>query len=319
MKFQKYNSIENAYQVKYIDKIRSSLTTDIEWVATEKVHGANFSFHTDGLTVNIAKRTSFITGKEIDTFYNCRNVIDSYRDRILKLFALLDAKVVIIYGELFGGHYPGIKSKATSVQKGVYYHPEQDFYAFDIVADGKTLNYDLAVKLFESVNLIYAKILYRGSLKDVLKWSDEHKSDITTIPSYYGLPSIPDNKREGHVLKPSEAQYLGNSLIMLKDKNPHFSEKQKVSVKISQADDPELQKVIEQAIEYVNSRRYDNIVSKIGIVSKKDVGRLIGLLSKDALEDYSKDNDIFLEKENITKLHKAVNNAARSIVLKQLV
>lgn len=38
-----------------------------------------------------------------------------------------------IYGEYFGGNYPGVESKDfKAVQKGIYYIPHHEFMAFDI-------------------------------------------------------------------------------------------------------------------------------------------------------------------------------------------
>ena len=44
MNFTKYNSIENSYRQKFIDKILLELPRDTQYVVTEKIHGANFQF-----------------------------------------------------------------------------------------------------------------------------------------------------------------------------------------------------------------------------------------------------------------------------------
>ena len=41
--FKKYNSLENHYNNKFIEKIRLQGFTSGEWVAREKIHGTNFS------------------------------------------------------------------------------------------------------------------------------------------------------------------------------------------------------------------------------------------------------------------------------------
>lgn len=38
----------------------------------------------------------------------------------------------VIYGEYFGGYYPGIKSICGIVQKGIAYIPNHDLMVFDI-------------------------------------------------------------------------------------------------------------------------------------------------------------------------------------------
>ncbi|MDN5422778.1 MAG: hypothetical protein L0G39_16725, partial [Chryseobacterium sp.] len=49
MIFKTYNSIENAYQARVIDQIRLQGFGDEVFIVQEKVHGANFSFFTDGV------------------------------------------------------------------------------------------------------------------------------------------------------------------------------------------------------------------------------------------------------------------------------
>jgi hypothetical protein len=70
-----------------------------------------------------------------------------------------------------GGIYPHEDVKDTGyqpVQKGVYYCPWIDFYAFDILVHGATqnepywMNYNHAMKCFEAAKMFYAKPLREG-------------------------------------------------------------------------------------------------------------------------------------------------------------
>ncbi len=299
--------------------------SDNAWVVLEKVHGANFSYFCDGTFVQVGKRTSFITSEEYETFYKCKGVAEKYAEHIRKLFRIcateFNAKQIAVYGELFGGNYPGHKSDVPVIQKGVHYIPFHGFYVFDLCVDKKYLNYDTAVKLFKQVGLVYARVLYRGSLKKALDWSNDHKADPTTIPAYFSLPDVSGNRMEGHVLKPVEPAYFPTgSAVVIKNKNPAFAE---TNVRAHRAQkpvtvEPELQKAIDTAVYYVTKQRYDNVVSKIGIVTKKDVGKLIGLLSKDALEDYNKEHMSELKKEQVKALNKTMNIEARKIVLEAM-
>ncbi len=65
MEFKKYNSIENAYQKVVLEQIIIHGFEKETYVVQEKVHGANFSFFTDGKEVKIAKRTDFIEENEM--------------------------------------------------------------------------------------------------------------------------------------------------------------------------------------------------------------------------------------------------------------
>ena len=81
-----------------------------KWVVTEKIHGANFSFHTDGEVVRVAHRRDFLD--ENENFFNCHTAIfmETYPDKVRKIHGLVierfsekEIDQVSVYGELFGG------------------------------------------------------------------------------------------------------------------------------------------------------------------------------------------------------------------------
>jgi len=84
MDFYKYNSIENKYRHKFINRIRNDKSFNDKWVVLEKVHGANFSFITDGESVKVAKRTDFI--KDGENFFYWKKIFDKYKDKIIDLY-----------------------------------------------------------------------------------------------------------------------------------------------------------------------------------------------------------------------------------------
>ena len=60
--FEKYSSLENHYNGKFIEKIRGAgfdMHT-VEWVAREKIHGTNFSVIITPTEIVPAKRTGFV-------------------------------------------------------------------------------------------------------------------------------------------------------------------------------------------------------------------------------------------------------------------
>lgn len=137
--FRKYASIENSYLDKFIESIINQGHTDnnAQWVALEKsksltcnlinfifiiflflnyklmelimvvlVHGANFSFITNGEEIHCAKRSGFVEPGE--EFHNHHLLLENYRERILKVYASLkemypELHEIAIYGEIFGG------------------------------------------------------------------------------------------------------------------------------------------------------------------------------------------------------------------------
>lgn len=291
MNFRKYNSIENTYRQKVIDQILQFGFASGNWVVEEKVHGANLSLWYDGSEMLIGKRSGFISDNK--SFYSSYKLIPKYQEKVKSLHAELGG-VITIYGELFGGHYPHpdierVKN-VKQVQGGVYYNPDIDFYAFDIAHNGKILNLDEAHALFEKHGFFYSEPLFAGSFEDCLKYKNEFQ---TTIPIRLGLPEIKDNICEGVVIKPVETKYLhSGSRVILKNKNERFTEKSKPKRKKSKLEiklSENGQKLFDELNSYINENRLRNVISKIGQITDKDFGRILGLLNKDALEDFNKD------------------------------
>lgn len=72
--------------------------------------------------------------------------------------------------------------------------------------------------------------------------------------------------------------------------------------------------------EYVMENRLNNTVSKVGeVVFPKDTGKLIGLLSKDILEDFLKEHSgiyALLEKSEQKILNRHINKQATDLIKK---
>lgn len=134
IRFKKYSSIENSFNVGFMDKVRAEMPSDLKYVVQEKVHGANTSFLCDGNDVSFAKRTSVLTGDE--KFYDYEQILADYRERVIALYNDIktrheDIESISVFGELFGGRYPHKEVKTdkplTLIQKGVYYTPAHEF------------------------------------------------------------------------------------------------------------------------------------------------------------------------------------------------
>ncbi|REC75854.1 RNA ligase, Rnl2 family [Chryseobacterium elymi] len=321
MIFKKYNSIENAYQARVIEQIRWQGFWDEVFIVQEKVHGANFSFFTNGKEIKIGKRTAFIEKGE--RFYNAHQVLERYRKNVIDLFQKLkgiypETETVVIYGELFGGGYKHkdvepVKD-AVKVQKGIEYAPHNEFYGFDIKLNGTTyLDTDLVNHVFEETGFFYARILFQGSLEEALKFPNVFDSKI---PYWLGLPEIESNRCEGTIVKTLKTRYFRNGArVILKNKNEKWIEKSKMAKK-----DRSVQKEIhfsetaqniwEEIQNYVTENRLNNVISKIGEFEPKMIGRIIGLFAQDILEDFGKDfPDIFntIEKEEQKRINKKLN------------
>jgi Rnl2 family RNA ligase len=105
------------------------------WAASEKIHGANLCICTDGTEIAVAKRRAVLDAG--DAFFGYRRAIAPLVPAVRALFRRLgDAAWVLVYGELFGGHYPHLRVAAIDgtepVQTAIHYCPDVRFCAFDL-------------------------------------------------------------------------------------------------------------------------------------------------------------------------------------------
>ncbi len=232
-----------------------------------------------------------------------------------------------IFGELIGGSYPHpevakIKG-ATRVQKGVFYAPQNLFLAFDILINNQRyLSVDEANYYFEKHDLLHAKTLFRGSIDECLAYPNEFDS---TIPEQLGLPLILPNICEGVVIRPVEPIFFHNgSRLLLKNKNEKWAEKKQFKTRIRK-EEPLPERVVklkEAILTYATENRLDNVLSKVGEVNHKDIGKVLGLFSKDIVEDFTKDYaELYeaLEKKEQKMITKSIVKASANMVRERLI
>jgi len=105
--------------------------------------------------------------------------------------------------------------------------------------------------------------------------------------------------------------------------NEKWSENKKYHKSISQTDEP-TEKVIklqEAIITYVTENRLNNVISKIGEITQKDFGRVLGMFNKDVVEDFTKDYQKILEeldKKEIKSINKSIGNLAMELVKEKI-
>ena len=285
--FTKFPSLENTYRQKEIDKIQSMMIQD-KWVVTEKVHGANFSFWVteDNGTVNIkcAKRSGWIEDDE--KFFNYRCVLEKYKPMLTKLREGLFTDFVI-YGEMYGGN----------IQNGMCYSLEQDFVAFDM----RWINKDrsLSTPLPKLGTLTLEKDYYipvvpligvYDSFEEALAVGESFTSKLIR-PDFDGVEK--HKEAEGVVIEPDTAVYEPNgSRVYLKKKTKRFLEKggkPNIKSKSPVVLQESVKVKLEEALVFLNHNRFYSVVSKIGEVSIKDIGKVMGLLTQDIIVDMEKD------------------------------
>lgn len=211
---------------------------DIPWVASQKIHGSNFSVHVSEEVVRYGRRTDFLS-KQIpikaenpgeyftETFYDARNYISVIHSVLPQVFAELkkgfpDMLKFSIYGEYFGGNWPEGEQKLKPVQKGIYYTPKHEFMAFDIkITDKYTHWVDVSDIPKYLKDLIKSVPIYaRGTFAEM--FAIDTKID-STVPELLGLEKQAKNIIEGMVLRPDKSLFFGNgSRVMLKKKNAEF-------------------------------------------------------------------------------------------------
>jgi Rnl2 family RNA ligase len=303
-----------------------------EFVVQEKVHGSNTCFVTDGETVNFGKRTGFVEDGE--KFYDHEKLFERYMQKVTSLFSIVkndfpDILTLTVFGEMFGGKYPhpDVKndSKTVVIQKGVFYCPNHEFYAFDLYVttenSGRYLTVDEANAFFERGSFVYAKTLFRGTLNQCQQYPNDAPSKVS---EWLELPPMEDNICEGIVIRPVEPTYLSNGArVLLKNKNARFAEKKAIKKRapklfVEPSYSEMLNNLLSVVEQYVTENRLNNVVSKIGHVSvPKDTGKLIGLFSKDILDDFLKEHSgeyAAIEKSEQKILNRHINTLATSMI-----
>ena len=330
--FKKYNSIENTFDKEFIERIIVEEADKQDFVVQEKVHGANVCFITDGEKVSFGKRTALVEADE--KFYSYEELLERYKEKVISMFLIVKASfpdivAITIFGEMFGGKYPhpDVKNIGSMmlIQKGVYYCPIHEFYAFDLYittdTTGRFLSVDLANDFFVKGGFLYAQTLLRGTLSECLKYPNDSPS---RVGEWLNLPPIEDNICEGIVIRPVEPTYLHNgSRVLLKSKNARFEEKTTVKkrqprIVVEPEYSEQLVELLAVVEDYVTENRLNNVASKIGQISvPKDTGKLIGLFSKDILEDFLKEHSCEyaeLEKSEQKILNRHSNSLATTLI-----
>ncbi|MFD6874074.1 MULTISPECIES: RNA ligase family protein [unclassified Streptomyces] len=187
-----------------------------EWVASEKVHGANFAVVCDPTGVRPAKRRELLGESGLDDFFGVGRIwpalsvaADRCATALRRRYGADPTAAVTVYGELAGGRYPHPDVRPTPntdpVQTGVWYAPGLLWLPFDATvgtADGVRWVGDRALReAAAAAGLHCAPLLARGTLAQVRERAPEFP---TRVPALLGLPELPGNLAEGLVVKPAD-------------------------------------------------------------------------------------------------------------------
>jgi Rnl2 family RNA ligase len=185
---------------------RGAGTTGGTWIATEKIHGANFVVGVTADGVWFGKRKAWLAPAE--PFLGWQLIASELAGAAREVFRRLDRPQVVLYGELFGGAYPHPEVPAAPglqpVQTGVWYAPDLRWAPFDVLVaaddhdDGELLPFSEVEELVASAGLLTPPVVGRGRLADLEMLPVRA---ATRVPAALGLPALDENVGEGLVLK----------------------------------------------------------------------------------------------------------------------
>lgn len=322
--FEKYSSLENHYNGKFIEKIRQhGYDVTENWCAREKIHGTNFSIIIERDAVTCAKRTGPILAGE--DFFGYELILKKYNDSIKAVqHTIKEGSSMQVFGE-FAGH---------GIQKGVNYG-EKDFYVFDILvktAEGTNQFVDdyMMETMCNTFGFKMAPLLGRGKFDDLIQLPnmlDVVVNDYNELAANEGIPVANKhvwkaivaeaNIAEGYVLKPCYPKFFPNgSRVAIKCKNSKFSEKAKsdkpIKAKVELTD---VDKVAFSTLAaYATLNRVNNVISKIGQVGPKDFGKVMGLTVQDLLEEAGREEIFITDADNPDIVKKELINYVQAVI-----
>jgi Rnl2 family RNA ligase len=280
--FQKWPSIENSYQNKYIDYWfrRFPSLQEANYIITEKLHGSNIQIIVYKDSYQLASRNRILDPSE--NFYNIWEVVKDYEciiKFIQKTYLKEQYTYVNLYGELIG---PGI-------QKGVEYGSNKQIRFFGLRIDGKLKGFPTILNIFTLYgdrSSLVPIISNRSTLQEAIDF------DVEKLTTYINPKE--DNIAEGIVIQPISLRYDGQSYFFLKKKAENFKEKNRArKSKPSPCIPSELQELKSSFENYINENRINSVFSKEGIIDDpKDIGKYIKLVMDDVMLDFMKENDI---------------------------
>jgi len=294
MKFTKYNSIANSYNQEFVDKCVAALPNGLDTMCqvTEKIHGANFSFHIDKDEIRVASRNQFVDAG----FYGCGDIVEKYTGIMRDIFDTHADDQLIVYGELAG----------SGVLSGVDYG-DKDFYVFDMKLDGSF-----------------------GCPKDIKRVCDKHYLNHVPILAdscslEYALNISPSFKScgngkdwaEGIVIKPIDPTFLsGGPRIIFKKKSDKFVEKKaREVIPVEPLGDSDML-LMDDISDYITHNRLMNVISHHGTPKLDEFRKLLYLFISDIKLAYDDDGngDIDFQMYDCKQVNKEITKYAVQLI-----
>lgn len=304
MEFIKYPSLANSYKLSR----QAIAMKDMEWYATEKIHGSNVSIVLDDhLNVKVAKRTSFLNDQD-KPFFRMNQFVEDNPRLVNQLAYFLDAvgaKQVNAYGEFFG-------FKVQPLQYDITKEKLTSFRMFNIIA------------VFEDKKVVYP----RTELGDYI--DDEYLVPITKEGTLHELlkeelpvDSIYGGVSEGQVYQPAFSYVLTDKsqFVGIKRKTKEFTEvaHHPVPKEPKEKDSVEFLELIEDIARYVTKNRMINVLSHGEFeLENENIGKMMIAFKEDAVKEYMRDVEPI---QSETVVLSAINRSNREIamIIKELI
>ncbi len=185
------------------------ISVDDDWFVTEKIHGSNFQLKMDGAQLKVYSRNCRLSlpGDEADgeqTFPITPKylpVVEKNRAAMLALGPGLS-----VFGELFGGAYPGVKSAGKPVQREVMYCGHYEFFVFDVYdhATEKFWDFGKTLEVCTEAGLSVVPVIKRCNFDELAEFLNAPDFErLTSVPARFDLPDLPNNVLEGYVVRPA--------------------------------------------------------------------------------------------------------------------
>lgn len=317
MDFKKYNSINNSFNIKTLEDLRtrniSFFLKDVEFEITEKIDGANFSILIENGETVLAKRTSIL--KETEKFYDFQNTFS--QDLYIPIFECLNKLSkefgkVQLYGEYFGG----------KINKRVFYGEGKRFLWFTLKINDEMVETKRANELLKDIMSFKVPVI--GT--EVLKTSETIEDFLSRIDIDFRSKVTPalykeDNLCEGVVIVPTDfVPMFGDNFFAIKKKNAKFIDReQKKRIKTEIVLPDEVQDALDVICSFVNENRTNDLMSKMGdLESTNDLPKYAKAYMADVKNDFElSNNELMLnfEKKWVTFVYKSCN----SYIFKELV
>lgn len=302
---KKYSEIPNLYRPE-----AQSIFNLENVIATEKLHGTNFSFGLVDGEPRINSRNNKIWGEiKKKEFYNQQfdgyRIVNEFKKQIgMQIFDFMRSRNLnnlLIYGEFYG----------NGIQKKINYGPNKYFSffdAYDLIED-KWLNHNDFINICHLLELNSVPELYCGPPK--LSIFEEILNKDSTQAKLNGVKDSP-NIQEGIVIKGlySETNKFDERIIAkyktekFSEKNPKTSNKPSKEIKGKKEQVEFAEKI---ASGYVTEARLENCLEKMRGMNKpltiKITKDVVKYMQDDVLKDLSSElNDQRFDKRLVLKL-----------------